>query len=83
MTINASGALSVLRIYLPRRTVKRGRGFWGVADLSDTPPNTLPSCVKLIGTHDILDAFVTTHHEDHRGTVIVRLDGVAMSGGPS
>ncbi|TKD02422.1 DUF190 domain-containing protein [Polyangium fumosum] len=123
VTTSLSGALSVLRIYLPRRGVKHGRGFWGwlfgrsithhlaaealrsgvlyatvtqghmgfvsgstavVADLSDTPPDTLPSCVELIGTPEILEAFVTAHRDDLRGAVIVRLDGVALSiGGPS
>jgi PII-like signaling protein len=111
-------ALSILRIYLRRRSTKPGRGFWGrlfgtslsyhlaqkalqggvqyatvtlghagfvpgekrvVADISEVPPTTLPTCVELVAGPTVLDAFVEANRDDLADAVLLRLEGVAVS----
>lgn len=110
--------LSVLRIYLRRRSSKPGRGFWGrlfgrslsydlaeralksgvtyatvtlghagfvpgakriVADISEIPPTTLPTCVELVGPAAVLEAFIESNRDELADAVLLRLDGVGVS----
>jgi PII-like signaling protein len=50
-----------------------------VADVSDIPPTMLPTCVELVGTPDILDAFVEASATELADAVLLRLEGVAVS----
>ncbi len=115
---DSTPSLSVLRIYLRRRSSKPGRGFWGrlfgrslsydlaeralkagvtyatvtlghagfvpgakriVADVSEVPPTTLPSCVELVAPADVLEAFVAASQDELADAVLLRLDGVRVS----
>lgn len=115
---DSKSSLSVLRIYLRRRSSKPGRGFWGrlfgrslsydiaeralkagvtyatvtlghagfvpgakriVADISDVPPATLPTCVELVASVEVLEAFVAANAEELADAVLLRLDGVRVS----
>ena len=115
---DSTPSLSVLRIYLRRRSSKPGRGFWGrlfgrslsydlaeralkagvtyatvtlghagfvpgakriVADISEVPPTTLPSCVELVAPADVLEAFVAANQDELADAVLLRLDGVRVT----
>ncbi|WP_437645381.1 hypothetical protein [Sorangium sp. So ce362] len=110
--------LSVLRIYLRRRSSAPGRGFWGrrferslscdlaeraikagvtcatvtlghsgfvpgatriVADVSEIPPTTLPTCVELVAPVAALEAFVDANRGELADAVLLRLDGIGVS----
>ena len=115
---DSTPSLSVLRIYLRRRSSKPGRGFWGrlfgrslsydlaeralkagvtyatvtlghagfvpgakriVADISEVPPTTLPSCVELVAPADVLEAFVAANQDELADAVLLRLDGARVT----
>jgi PII-like signaling protein len=50
-----------------------------VADISDVPPTTLPSCVELVGSVEVLEAFVDANRDALADAVLLRLDGVRVS----
>lgn len=50
-----------------------------VADVSEVPPTTLPSCVELVAPADVLEAFVAANRDDLADAVLVRLDGARVT----
>jgi PII-like signaling protein len=50
-----------------------------VADISEVPPTTLPSCVELVAPVDALEAFVTANRDELADAVLLRLDGVRVT----
>ena len=50
-----------------------------VADVSEVPPTTLPSCVELVAPADVLEAFVAANQDELADAVLLRLDGVRVS----
>lgn len=50
-----------------------------VADISEVPPTTLPSCVELVAPVDLLEAFVTANRDELADAVLLRLDGVRVT----
>lgn len=50
-----------------------------VDEAAETPPETLPTCLELIGRPPVLAAYVAAHGEELRGAVVVRIDGVGLS----
>jgi PII-like signaling protein len=50
-----------------------------VADISDIPVSTLPTCVELVGTAAILESFVEANREDLADAVLLRIDGTKVS----
>jgi PII-like signaling protein len=50
-----------------------------VSDVSDNPPTMLPTCVELVGSPEVLEAFVEANASDLADAVLLRLEGVAVS----
>lgn len=50
-----------------------------VADVSEIPPTTLPTCVELVGPGAVLEAFVDANRDELADAVLLRLDGVNVS----
>jgi PII-like signaling protein len=50
-----------------------------VADISDVPASTLPTCLELVGTVAILESFVESNHEDLTDAVLLRTDWTKVS----
>lgn len=49
-----------------------------VADVSDVPLTTLPSCVELVGPVELIEAFVLANRASLADAVMLRLDGARM-----
>ena len=56
-----------------------------VADISEIPPTTLPTCLELVGPGPVLEAFVEANREELADAVMLRFDGINVSlrGGPA
>lgn len=50
-----------------------------VADISEVPPTTLPSCVELVAPVDVLEAFVAANRDELADAVLLRLDGARVT----
>jgi PII-like signaling protein len=50
-----------------------------VADISEIPPTTLPTCVELVGPVAVLEAFVGANRDELADAVLLRLDGINVS----
>ncbi len=50
-----------------------------VAAVSEVPPTTLPTCIELVGSVAVLEAFVDANRDDLTEAVLLRLDGVGVS----
>lgn len=50
-----------------------------VADISEVPPTTLPSCVELVAPVDVLEDFVTANRDELADAVLLRLDGARVT----
>lgn len=80
------GPLSIVRIYLRRRSRKTGGaiGFvHGAKRVSEqaveVSVETLPSCVELVASPDVLEKFLSAQRAELDDATIVLLDGVEIS----
>lgn len=50
-----------------------------VADVSEIPPTTLPTCLELVGPVGVLEAFVDAKCDELADAVLLRIDGINVS----
>lgn len=49
-------------------------------DISEIPPDTLPTCLELVAPKSVLEAFIAAQREDLKDATIVLLEGIEISG---
>jgi hypothetical protein len=49
------------------------------ADVSEVQPTTLPTCVELVASAEVLEAFVAANGKELVDSILLRLDGVEVS----